>query len=65
MVCPSGIAVKRYKAAQQLTVSSEGEGRADGRSGEVAAEVAAFAHRLDDLTRRFDALLERLGESID
>ena len=63
-------------AAEQSTNAGQSDeprarsaGRVDGRSGEVAAEagaeVAALAHRLDDLTRRFDALLDRLGESID
>jgi hypothetical protein len=28
-------------------------------------EVEELRRRVDDLTRRFDALLERLGETID
>lgn len=32
---------------------------------EQAAEIVALRTRVDDLTRRFDALLERLGETID
>lgn len=55
-------------AAEQSITAGQGDepgtgsaGRSNGRS----EEVAALAHRLDDLTRRFDALLGRLGESID
>lgn len=55
-------------ATEQAAASGHGEeprGRAGARSDEVAAEVAALAQRLDDLTRRFDELLGRLGEQID
>jgi uncharacterized protein YceH (UPF0502 family) len=50
-------------AASSAPVGS-GNG-ARGAAAEQAAELAALRSRVDDLTRRFDALLERLGETID
>jgi uncharacterized protein YceH (UPF0502 family) len=55
--------VTAAESAPVVTSSERAPGRAS--SGVSHEEVEELRRRVDDLTRRFDALLERLGETID